>query len=262
MDLRLTGRTALVTAATGGLGLEMARALAAEGASVHINGRTDTSVQAAIDLIRAEDPHADVRGVVGDCGTREGCAHVIGQLPDVDILINNLGVYESQSILESTDEDWLRLFEINILSGIRVTRHYLPGMLERDRGRVLFIASEAAVMPSLELPHYSATKTMELSISRSFAETTKDTRVTVNSLLPGSSRTDGVAALVQELYPDDGYEQAEQRFMAQNRPTSLLGRLIDPDEIAQIVMFLVSDASSAFNGAALRADGGIVRTVF
>ena len=262
MDLGLQGRTALVTASTGGIGLRIAATLAAEGADVIVNGRSDRSVGAAVQRVVAAGGSGTVTGLVADAGTAPGCATIVREQPDVDILVNNLGIYTPVAIDESTDEQWLELFGINVLSGVRLTRHYIGGMLARNRGRVVFISSEAAVTPAPELPHYSATKTMELSISRNFAELTKGTGVTVNAVLPGSTRTEGVQEFVQNLFPDLPYEQAEAAFMADNRSTSLLARLIDPDEIAAVVAFVASARASAINGSALRADGGIVRTVF
>lgn len=260
MDLGLSGRRALVTASTGGIGLRIAAALAREGAEVVINGRSADRVAAAVERLTADG--AAATGLVADAGTADGCATIIEQQPDVDILVNNLGIYTPIPIDESTDEQWLELFGINVLSGVRLTRHYVGGMLSRNTGRVVFISSEAALTPAPELPHYSATKTMELSISRNFAELTKGTGVTVNAVLPGSTRTEGVQEFVQNLFPELPYEQAEARFMAQNRSTSLLARLIDPDEIADVVTFVCSARSGAINGSSLRADGGIVRTVF
>ena len=260
MDLGLSGRRALVTASTGGIGLRIAAALAREGAEVVVNGRSADRVAAAVERLTADGGAAT--GLVADAGTADGCATIIEQQPDVDILVNNLGIYTPIPIDESTDQQWLELFGINVLSGVRLTRHYIGGMLSRNTGRVVFISSEAALTPAPELPHYSATKTMELSISRNFAELTKGTGVTVNAVLPGSTRTEGVQEFVQNLFPELPYEQAEARFMAQNRSTSLLARLIDPDEIADVVTFVCSARSGAINGSSLRADGGIVRTVF
>ena len=267
MDLGLAGRTALVTASTGGIGLRIAATLAAEGADVIVNGRSAERVAVATEELAAKLTErgrgpGSVSGLVGDAGTAEGCARIVADRPDVDILVNNLGIYTPVPIDESTDEQWLDLFGINVLSGVRLTRHYIGGMLARGTGRVVFISSEAALTPAPELPHYSATKTMELSISRNFAELTKGTGVTVNAVLPGSTRTEGVQEFVQNLFPERPYEQAEARFMADNRSTSLLARLIDPDEIAAVVAFVASARASAINGSALRADGGIVRTVF
>ncbi|HEY5879556.1 MAG TPA: SDR family oxidoreductase [Nakamurella sp.] len=262
MDLGLDGRTALVTASTGGIGLRIATTLAVEGADVVVNGRSARSVGAAVEKVLAAGGSGKITGLVADAGTAEGCATIVAERPDVDILVNNLGIYTPIPIDESTDEQWLELFGINVLSGVRLTRHYIGGMLARKTGRVVFISSEAALTPAPELPHYSATKTMELSISRNFAELTKGTGVTVNAVLPGSTRTEGVQEFVQNLFPELPYQQAEARFMAENRSTSLLARLIDPDEIADVVAFVASSRSGAINGAALRADGGIVRTVF
>lgn len=262
VDLGLAGRTALVTASTGGIGFAIAATLAAEGAQVVVNGRTDASVAAAVDRIRGTDPAADVRGVVADAGTAAGCAALVRQLPTVDVLVNNLGIYTVSTFLDATDEDWSSIFEINVMSGVRLSRHYLGGMLARRTGRIVFISSEAALTPALELPHYSATKTMELSVSRTLSELTRGTAVTVNVVMPGSTRTDGVRAFVQDLYPDLPYPDAEREYMAHNRSTSIIGRLIDPQEIADAVAFVSSDRAGAMNGAALRVDGGIVRTVF
>jgi 3-oxoacyl-[acyl-carrier protein] reductase len=262
MDLHLQGRIALVTASTGGIGQQIATTLAAEGAVVVVNGRTEDSVTAAIETITAAVPTAQLRGLVADAGTAPGCDSVIAELPDVDLLVNNLGIYTAVPFLDTTDDEWFELFGINVMSGIRLSRHYLQGMLNRDSGRIVFISSEAALTPAPELPHYSATKTMELSISRNLAELTRGSAVTVNAVLPGSTRTAGVRTFVQDLFPDLPYDEAETRYMAENRSTSIIGRLIDPAEIADLVAFVCSDRSSAINGAALRADGGIVRTVF
>jgi 3-oxoacyl-[acyl-carrier protein] reductase len=262
MKLDLGGKKALVSASSGGIGEAIATALAREDAEVIVNGRSETSVTEAITRIESAVPGARLVPLVADLGTLEGTERAIGLVPAVDVLVNNLGVYEAVDFLDTTDEQWFRLFEINIMSGVRLSRHYLRPMLEQDAGRIVFIASEAAVTPAPELPHYSATKSMELSISRILAEQTAGTRVTVNTVLPGSTRTDGVRQFVQDLYPELAYDEAERRFMAENRSTSLIQRLIDPVEIADFVTFVCSARSAAINGSALRADGGIVRTVF
>lgn len=262
MNLELDDKLALVTASSGGIGLEIARALAREGARVVINGRSIQSVDYAIGAIRTQLPDAKLERLVADNSTAEGTAQSIADYPAVDILVNNLGIYEPVGFFDETDADWLRLFEANILSGVRLSRHYLQRMLEQGTGRVVFIASEAAISPSPEMPHYSATKTMQLSLSRSLAELTRGTRVTVNAILPGSTRSEGVARLVQELLPDQTPEEAERRFMRENRPTSLIERLLDPAEIANLVAFVSSPLASGINGSALRIDGGLVRSVF
>ncbi len=262
MDLNLKGKIALVTGSSGGIGLAIARSLAAEGARVAINGRTLASVEKAMATIRAEQPSADLIPLAADCSKAEGCARAIGALGSVDVLVNNLGIYEATGFFEETDADWKLLFETNIMSGVRLTRHYLEGMLERGHGRVIFISSESAISPAPEMAHYSATKTMQLSISRSLAELTKGTKVTVNAVLAGSTRTEGVEAFVGQVFPGLPFAEAEKKFIAENRPTSLLGRLIDPREIGDAVTFICSGKASAINGAAVRVDGGLVRSVF
>jgi 3-oxoacyl-[acyl-carrier protein] reductase len=262
MDLQLDDKLTLVTASTGGIGKEIATALAREGARVIINGRTAASVDAAIADVRAKVPGAKLEGLAADNGTAAGTEETVRRFPEVDVLINNLGIYEAVAFFDETDEAWQRLFEVNILSGVRLARHYLKRMLAKKAGRVLFIASEAAISPSPEMAHYSATKTMQLSVSRSLAELTKGTAVTVNTVMPGSTRTEGVAKLVQDVFPGVPLEEAERRFMRENRPTSLIERLIDPKEIADFVAYVASPRASAINGAALRIDGGLVRSVF
>jgi 3-oxoacyl-[acyl-carrier protein] reductase len=262
MDLQLEGRKALITASSGGIGEEIARTLARERAVVIVNGRSRAVIDAAMTRIAASVPGARLEALIADNGTAEGCARTIAEVPEVDILVNNLGIYEAVPFRDTTDAAWLRLFEINILSGVRLSRHYIGGMLARGTGRIVFISSEAAISPAPELPHYSATKTMELSISRNLAELTKGTGVTVNAVLPGSTRTDGVKTFVQNLFPELPYAEAEARFMRENRSTSLIARLIDPAEVAATVAFVCSGPASAINGAAVRVDGGIVRTVF
>lgn len=262
MNLELENQLALVTASSGGIGLEIARTLAADGTRVIINGRTAESVDAAISAIRSENPMAKLERLVADNGTVAGVEETVRLFPKIDILVNNLGIYEAVSFFDETDEAWQRLFEVNIMSGVRLARHYLKEMLARKTGRIIFISSEAAISPSPEMAHYAATKTMQLSVSRSLAELTKGTGVTVNTVMPGSTKTPGVAKFVQDLFPSEPIEVAERRFMQENRPTSLIERLIEPAEIARLVTFVSSPLSGAINGAALRIDGGLVRSVF
>jgi 3-oxoacyl-[acyl-carrier protein] reductase len=262
MDLHLDGKLALVTASSGGIGMAIARSLAAEGARVIVNGRSTASVDKAVGQLRHEVPGAKLEVLAADNGTAEGCEVTVKAFPEVDILVNNLGIYEPVGFFDETDEAWLRLFEVNVLSGVRLSRHYLKRMIEKKAGRVVFIASEAAVSPSPEMPHYSATKTMQLSVSRSLAELTKGTKVTVNTVMPGSTKSEGVEKLVKDLFPDLSPEEAELKFMRENRPTSLIERLIDPTEVADFVAYLCSPRAAAVNGAALRVDGGLVRSVF
>jgi 3-oxoacyl-[acyl-carrier protein] reductase len=262
MNLQLDNKLALVTASSGGIGLEIARTLAREGARVIINGRSAKNVDEAIARIRKDLPDAKLERLVADNGTAEGTGQTIAAFPQVDILVNNLGIYESKGFFDETDADWQRIFEVNILSGVRLSRHYLQGMLAAKQGRVIFISSESGVSPSPEMPHYAATKTMQLSISRSLAELTKGTAVTVNTVMPGSTLTEGVTTFIQGLFPGLSLEEAGRRFIRENRPTSLIERLIQPGEIANFVAFVASPLASAVNGAALRVDGGLVRSVF
>ncbi|MFD3257197.1 SDR family NAD(P)-dependent oxidoreductase [Paenibacillus lentus] len=264
MQLNLQGKTALVTGSTAGIGKAITMSLVDEGATVLINGRREEKVNQTIQEIQAKYPDAILQSVVADLGTEQGCQKVIEKYSKVDILINNLGIFEPVEYFEISDEDWFKLFEVNIMSGVRLTRHYLKQMIQKKEGRVIFIASEAAIMPSQEMAHYSATKTMQLSLSRSLAELTKGTYVTVNTVMPGSTLTEGVETMLNSLYPNEKLtmEEAEKRFMKENRQTSIIQRLIRPEEIAHLVTFLSSPLSSAMNGSALRIDGGLVRSVF
>ncbi|BBO36279.1 SDR family NAD(P)-dependent oxidoreductase [Lacipirellula parvula] len=261
MNLNLASQTALVTASTGGIGQAIAAALAAEGARVIVNGRSEASVAQAIEAIRREHPAANLVPLAADNGTAAGCDATIAAVAEVDILVNNLGVYEAVGFFDETDEAWQRLFEVNIMSGVRLSRHYLRQMLARGRGRIIFISSESGLTPAPEMAHYSATKTMQLSISRSLAELTKGTAVTVNTVLPGSTLTDSVKKFIADVFPDATPEEAEQRFIAENRPNSLIGRFIRPEEIGAAVAFVASPLASAINGAAIRVDGGLVRHI-
>jgi 3-oxoacyl-[acyl-carrier protein] reductase len=261
MNLGYAGKRCLVTASTGGLGFAIARAIAAEGGTVVINGRGAVSVERATRRIAAGNPEMKLEMAVGNSGSEQGCRQLIEACPEVDILVVNLGVYEAMDIYEAGDDRWRELIEINVMSGVRLSRHYLPRMLARNSGRVIFIASESAINPAPEMPAYSATKTMQLSLARNLAETTKGTNVTVNSVLPGPCSTEGVAALIAGLYPGAPTEEAQRRFMSDNRPTSLIQRLSKPEEVADFVTFLGSERAAIVNGAALRIDGGLIRTV-
>lgn len=262
MNLQLQHKIALVTASTGGIGQAIATSLAREGATVVVNGRSAKSVNKAIEAILAEVPGASVLPLAADNGSTSGVSETIRLFPHVDILVNNLGIYEAVGFFDESDDAWQRLFEVNIMSGVRLARHYLRDMLDKGSGRIVFISSESAISPSPEMAHYAATKTMQLSLSRSLAELTKGTAVTVNTVLPGSTRTEGVDQFVQDLFPGQPVEEAGRQFMRENRPTSLISRLIEPREIADLVAFVSSPLASAINGAALRVDGGLVRSVF
>lgn len=263
MDLQLTGKRALVTGSTAGIGLAIGRALAAEGAHVTLNGRTAARVDRAVaDLAAARLP-GRVAGVAADLATAAGCAALIAALPAVDILINNVGIFEPKPFAEIPDGDWLRFFEVNVLSGVRLTRHYLEGMRRADWGRVLFISSESAVQIPAEMIHYGMTKTAQIAIARGLAETTAGTGVTVNSLLPGPTRSEGVATFVEQMAQARGVDFAtmEREFFTTARPSSLLRRFATVDEVAAMAVFLSSPQAAATNGAAVRVDGGVVRAL-
>jgi len=264
MDLGLSGKTALISGSSGGIGEAVATGLAREGTRVIVNGRSEATVAAAMARIAAAVPGADLAALVADLGTAQGCAAAIAALPadSVDILVNNLGIYEPVGFFDATDAQWQRLFEVNVMSGVRLARHFLAGMLARNTGRVIFVASESGVNPAPEMAHYSATKTMQMSVSRNLAELTKATDVTVNCILPGPVNTDGVGTFIANLFPDLPPLEAHAKFMRENRPTSLIQRLTRPEEIADFVCFLASPRASAVNGAALKVDGGMIRTVF
>ncbi|SDN03893.1 SDR family NAD(P)-dependent oxidoreductase [Ensifer sp. YR511] len=261
MELGYKNKRCLITASTGGLGFAIARTMAAEGATVVINGRSGETINRAVARIQAELPDARLEKAQGNSGTREGCDALIAACPNVDVLVINLGIYEAVDIYKAGDDRWYDLIEVNVMSGVRLARHYLPLMLARNSGRVIFMASESGINPAPEMPAYSATKTMQLSLARNLAETTKGTDVTVNSVLPGPCSTEGVADLIAGLYPGEETSQAERRFVAENRPTSLIQRLSKPQEVADFVTFLGSERTGIVNGSALRIDGGLIRTV-
>lgn len=264
MDLQLEGKTALVTGSTLGIGFAIARALARERARVIVNGRTSGRVEAAVSRIRADlGSDADVTGAVADLGTAAGTAELIAAQPDVDILVNNVGIFEPKAFEDIPDADWLRFFEVNVMSGVRLSRHYLPRMKSRNWGRVIFISSESAINIPDEMIHYGMTKTAQLAISRGLAETTAGTGVTVNAVLPGPTASEGVATFVEQLAKESSMTlaQVEQEFFRSARPSSLLKRFIQPDEVATTVAYLCSPLASATNGAAVRVDGGCVRSM-
>ena len=263
MDLQLQGKRALVTGSTAGIGLAIAQGLAKEGASVVVNGRTEKRVQQALSALTKAGVSGKLEGLAADLGTAEGTRTAIDRFPEVDILVNNLGIFEAKPFEDIPDADWLRFFEVNILSGVRLSRRYLPGMKKRNWGRIVFISSESAIQIPAEMIHYGMTKTAQLAIARGLAETTVGTNVTVNSVLPGPTASEGVTDFVESLARDKKTtrQQVEREFFQNMRPTSLLKRMIDPQEIANLVTFVCSPLSSATNGAALRADGGVVRSI-
>lgn len=261
MDMQLEGKTAMVTGATAGIGLEIARQLAAEGAHVILTGRNKAKLDQAVGSIETTDG-ARVSGVLADVGTGSGAAAVTQAVESVDILVNNLGVYESKAFADINDADWLALFDINVMSGVRLSRHYLPAMIARNWGRIIFISSESGLAVPGDMIHYGMTKGAQLSISRGLAQLTRGTGVTVNSVMPGPTRSAGIEAFLrsQASDPDATLGQIEADFFATARPTSILQRMIEAGEIANLVAYLASPRSSATNGAALRAEGGLINT--
>ncbi|HTU34142.1 MAG TPA: SDR family oxidoreductase [Candidatus Acidoferrum sp.] len=263
MDLQLKGKIAIVTGSTAGIGFAIARSLAAEGASVTVNGRTNERVDAAI--VRIRKSHADVRvsGVAADVSVASGCDKLIKTVPTVDILVNNMGTFEPKPFEKITDEDWLRIFEANVMSGVRLSRHYLAGMRERDWGRILFISSESAVQIPVEMIHYGVTKTAQVAVARGIAESVAGTNVTVNSVLAGPTRSEGVERFLSQMSAQHGTEPAafEKEFFRSVRPSSLLKRFATTEEVANMVTYLASPLASATNGAAVRVDGGVVRAI-
>ena len=257
MDLQLAGKTALVTGSTAGIGLAIATTLAREGASVIVNGRTQARVDKAVQASGA------AHGIAADLGADSGVHAVLNRFPSVDILVNNLGIFEPKPFEQISDDDWRRFFEVNVLSGVRLSRHYFAGMKQRNWGRIIFISSESGLQIPAEMIHYGMTKTAQLAIARGLAETTAGTAVTVNSVLPGPTESEGVGEFINSLAANQKVDRStvEREFFASARPTSLLRRFERPEEIAAVVAFLASPLSSAINGAAVRADGGVVRSI-
>jgi NAD(P)-dependent dehydrogenase (short-subunit alcohol dehydrogenase family) len=264
MDLGINGKIAVVSGSTAGIGFAIAAALAAEGAKVVVNGRTESRVTAALNGIRGQLPGADVRGVAADLGTASGTETFIKQIPAADILVNNLGIFETKPFLDISDADWLRFYETNVLSGVRLSRQYLPGMLKKDWGRIIFISSESAQHIPAEMIHYGMTKTAQVAVARGLAESVAGTGVTVNSILAGPTASEGASNFVEGMAKQQGISKAEveKQFFASVRPSSLLKRFETPDEVASVVAFVASAQAIAINGSAVRAEGGVIRSIF
>ena len=264
MNLDLTGKTALVTGSTRGIGLATAIGLAQMGAEVIVNGREQAAVSEAMAKVRQAAPSAELHSAAVDLGNAEGCAALIAQFPEVDILVNNLGIYEPKGFFDIEDSDWTRMFEVNVMSGVRLTRHYLKRMLEdKDWGRVVFVSSESGVFIPKEMVHYGFSKAAQLVVARGAAELTKASNVTVNSVMPGPTMSEGVETFVADLARQNGQseEDAAAQFIKQHRPGSLIQRFASVNEIANMVIYVSSKEASATNGAALRAEGGLIQTI-
>jgi NAD(P)-dependent dehydrogenase (short-subunit alcohol dehydrogenase family) len=262
MDLKLRGKRALVTGSTQGIGFAIAEGLAREGTDVVVNGRTKVKVEAAIEKI-AGATSASVTGIAADVGTAKGIATLLDELGSVDILVNNAGIFEPKPFLEIDDEEWFRYFEVNVMSGVRLSRALLPHMLEKQWGRIIFISSESGIQTPPEMVHYGMTKTAQLAISRGLAETVPGSGVTVNAVLPGPTRSEGALVFLEQIAQERGIDvkKIEAEVLKTLRPSSLLKRMATSEEVANLVVYLCGEPASATTGAALRVDGGVVRAV-
>lgn len=257
MKLSLENKKILVTGSTKGIGLKAAELFLKEGAQVWINGRSQESVDQGLDLLKKAAPqNAGLKGIVGDVGTEEGIQAVTRALPQVDVLVNNAGVFRPEAFAEISRESWLNMFEVNVLSGARLTQFYLPKMIGQNFGRVIFISSESALSTPQEMVHYGMSKTAQLAVARGAAETCRGTLVTVNSVLPGPTMSDGVEVFVKEM------GMTEKEFFEKGRPNSIAQRFASTEEVANLIVFVASEAASMINGASLRVDGGTAKVVF
>jgi NAD(P)-dependent dehydrogenase (short-subunit alcohol dehydrogenase family) len=263
MDLQLKGKTALVSGSTVGIGLAIAASLAQEGATVVINGRSEARVQQAIKNIKEHTANAELIAAPADLSNTKDVENLLRQVPSVDILVNNVGIYETKPFTEITDEEWLHLFDVNVMSGIRLSRHYITPMLQNNWGRILFISSESGLQIPGDMVHYGMSKTAQLAVARGIAEITAGTNVTVNSVLPGPTSSEGVSEFVAHMgkQQNKSAAQIEKEFFDQVRPSSLIKRFATVEEVANMVVFLCSPLSSATNGASIRVDGGVVRSI-
>jgi NAD(P)-dependent dehydrogenase (short-subunit alcohol dehydrogenase family) len=263
MDLGIRGKRALVTGSTAGIGLATAAALAAEGAEVIVNGRTIARVDAAIETVKRQVPDARVTGMAADVSGADGCDRLAAEAGALDILVNNMGIFEPVPFEEISDADWLRFFEANVLSGVRLSRAVLPGMRERNWGRIVFVSSESALQIPTEMIHYGVTKTAQIAVARGLAETLAGTGVTVNSVLPGPTASEGVGAFVAGLAKSQGVDPAtvERDFFTTARPSSVIRRFSTSEEVASMIVYVCSARASSTTGAALRVDGGVIRAI-
>jgi NAD(P)-dependent dehydrogenase (short-subunit alcohol dehydrogenase family) len=263
MNIDLTGKTALVTGSTLGIGYAIAKGLAEAGAEVIVNGRKQEAVDAAVTRLKQDVPGATLRGVATDVGTAAGCEALVKAVPHVDILINNVGIYGPQDFFETPDDVWQRFFDVNVMSGVRLSRAYADDMAKRGWGRIVFISSESALNIPADMIHYGFTKTSNLSISRGLAKRMAGTGVTVNAVLPGPTLSEGVAEMLQEEVEKTGksLEEAGAAFVMEHRPSSIIQRAATIDEVANMVVYVSSKQASATTGAALRVDGGVVDTI-
>lgn len=263
MDYQLKGKTAFISGSTQGIGFAAAKLLLQEGATVIINGRTDARVNEAVQKLKDLVPNSPVSGIAADFTKLDDVQRLMEKLPSIDILVNNAGIFEPKAFEDIPDEDWYRFFEVNVMSGVRLSRHFFQKMLANNWGRIIFISSESSVLIPSEMIHYGMTKTAQLAVSRGLAERTKNTGVTVNTILPGPTKSEGVVDFLAKLATEQGVsaEEAEKNFFRDMRPSSLIQRFADVSEIAQMIVYIASPLSSATNGAALRVEGGLVPTI-
>lgn len=263
MHINLNGKHAIITGSTAGIGFAIAEGLAKAGANVVVTGRTQQRVDEAIAKIKKVAPDAGIEGVAADLGTAEGCKTLTEQQPDTDILINNVGIFGPEDFFEVDDDTWQQFFDVNVMSAVRLSRHYAKGMKERDWGRIQFISSESGINIPSEMVHYGMTKSALLSVSRGLAKVLSGTQVTVNAILPGPTRSEGVLNMLKDMAEDEGVsqEKIESRFVQENRPSSIIQRLATPEEVANMSVYAASPQASATTGAALRVEGGIVDTL-
>ncbi len=264
MDLKISGKIALITGSTQGIGFETARKLAQEGVNVIINGRNEKKVNNAVQKIKAEFPKIKVVGITADLKDNEGCNKLISKIPHIDILINNLGIFEPKEFKDITEQEWLHMFNVNVMSGVRLAQHYLSSMIDQNWGRIIFISSESAIQIPKEMIHYGMTKTAQISVSRGIAELTQGTNVTSNAILLGPSKSEGVVEFIENFAKQNNikFEEVEKDFFKSVRPTSLIQRFAEVEEDANMIVYISSALSSATNGAILRADGGVIQSAF
>lgn len=264
MDLKITNKIALITGSTQGIGFATAKKLCQEGVNVILNGRTKEKVEIAVKKLKNEFPHLKIIGIEADLKDNKGCNKLISTIPHIDILINNLGIFEPKEFEDISEKEWLHMFNVNVMSGVRLSQHYLSSMINQDWGRIIFISSESAIQIPKEMIHYGMTKTAQISVSRGIAELTKGTNVTSNSILVGPSKSEGVMTFINDLAKQNNQtpDELEKDFFKYVRPTSLIKRFADVEESANMIVYTASALSSATNGAILRVDGGVIQSAF
>lgn len=264
MDLKIKGKIALITGSTQGIGFATAKKLCEEGVHVFINGKNESKVQIAVQKLKNEFPNLEIKGIVADLKNIEGCNYLISQIPHIDILINNLGIFEPKNFQDITEKEWLDMFNVNVMSGVRLSQHYLSNMINQNWGRIIFISSESALQIPKEMIHYGMTKTAQISVARGIAELTKGTNVTSNSILIRPSKSEGVVQFIKDLAKQNNqtFEEIEKEFFENIRPTSLIQRFAEVEEDANMIVYIASSLSSVTNGAIIRADGGVIQSAF